>query len=470
MMNLSDPSTIHFLNNTLQGMSEKQARLFLAEIARQNGYGGFSSVASTFHVSRGRIMRGIQELESGEVFHCGDRNRKPGGGRKTVEEHYRRAILNAGLDEKLLPEVLDIHAVIRHIVEFSIYGDPMTSRKWINVTVRAIAEEVESCTGQHYSHSSIKKILRVLGFSLQKNQKYQQVGKAHPERNDQYQHIVNTINHYLKSGNPVISVDTKSKEKLGAFIRTGREYRYKGNPRHVLDHDFALKFTEIYPEGNPQIPEEMMGTPAVVVPYGIYCLNNNAAHVTLGISHDTSEFAANSILNWWKARGCKEFATAKRLLILADGGGSNRARGNLWKNAVQQLSDDLGLTIEVCHYPPGCSKHNPIEHRLWSQVSRNWSARPLENLEIVMEYVRHTATTTGLTVSCEIDYHRYLTEPQKAECEKNGTYYTGISKSEGLESGLLLTSKMKTKAMRMWNYTVRPHSRRKRWVSYKIPA
>ena len=467
-MDLTDSSTIEIIKTALNGMNEKARRLFIADIAKSQGYGGISEVARVFNASRGMITRGIRQIATGDKYQIGDRIRKPGAGRPTVEEHFRRKMKEVALDGKYLPAVLDIYAVINDVIEKSVYGDPMTSHKWINITAKAIADEIFARTNILYGKTSIKKILNALGISLQKNQKYNQAGEPHPLRNEQYNHIQQAIKEYLESGNPVISIDTKCKEKLGDFIRPGLEYRRKGDPRRVLDHDFAFRFKKIYPEGSPLVPDELMGSPAVVIPYGIYCLNNNTGHVVLGISHDTSEFAADSISDWWYSQGKTAFPGAKQILILADGGGSNRSRGFLWKIALQQLADNLGLEIEVCHFAPGCSKHNPIEHRLWSQVSRNWEAKPLKNLEVVKGYVSHTTTATGLQVSCKINSKNYLTEKQKAECIEDGKSFSGITNIEMLQQHILIEMRMDDPILQKWNYRISPHEANERWVDYAM--
>ena len=394
----------------LMGMPEKARRLHLGRVSLQLGYGGKTALAKITGYSRAMIARGETEVKNGEIYYVGDRNRKRGGGRPTIEVTHRREMEKLGLTGAELDEAIDICSVVKVIVEQVAYGNPMTNNQWINTTTKAISAEVYKKTGRKYSHNSIKRIVRKIGFSLQRNQKYDQVGKQHPKRNEQFEHIKEREDDYLRSGDPIISIDTKAKEKLGDFIRPGRECRMKGCPRRVLDHDFALRFDEIYPDGSDLVPAELLKQKAIVIPNGVYCINNNTAHVSVGISHDTSEFAADSIRNWWREKGKKQFRHAKRLLILADGGGSNRVRGWLWKIACQQLADDIGLEIEMCHYPPGCSKYDPIERRLWSQVTHAWAAKPLKNLEIIRGYISHTSTETGLSVTCEICSKVYMTE------------------------------------------------------------
>lgn len=452
----------------LKGMTERARRLHLGRISLELGYGGQTALAKLTGCSRAMIIRGEVEVKAGEIYCCGDRNRRKGGGRPTIEVTHRREMEKLGLVGAELDEAIDICSVVRVIVEKVAYGDPMTNNQWINTTTKAIGEEVFKKTSRRYSHNSIKKIVRKIGFSLQKNQKYNQVGKQHPKRNDQFEHIEGRKNDYLRSGDPIISIDTKAKEKLGDFIRPGRECRMKGCPRRVLDHDFALRFDEIYPNGSELVPAELLKRKAIVIPNGVYCFNNNTAHVSVGISHDTSEFAADSIRNWWQERGKHQFPHAKRLLILADGGGSNRVKGWLWKIACQQLSDDLELEIEMCHYPPGCSKYDPIERRLWSQVTHAWAAKPLKNLEIICGYISHTNTETGLSVTCEICSKVYMTEEQKKDALNLGIPVIGITDSKLLSRHLIIEFIGEDDDLKNWNYRLYPHPEDCRWHDYKM--
>ena len=214
----------------------------------------------------------------------------------------------------------------------------------------------------------------------------------------------------------------------------------------------------------------MLKKKAVVIPYGIYCLNNNTGYTVIGVDHDTSEFAADSIALWWKHQGRAQFPNAKRILILADGGGSNRSRGCIWKAALQQLSDTLDLQIEMCHYPPGTSKFNPIERRMWSQVSHSWTAKPLKNLEIIQGYTSHTSTKTGLSVVCAINYKSYMTESDKKKAIAEGKNYTGIINDEAHQKDILIQNIGDSDAMKKWNYLITPHSPERRWKDYRMVA
>ena len=465
-MTVLEERVIQAVVSSLVSMAEKAKRLFLAKIAIGLGYGGIAALARAVHVSRGMISRGIKEVKNGEVYIVGDRNRRAGAGRPTIEQQHRRRMIALGLSASELEEAIDICKVVDKIVEKAAYGDPMTNKKWINTTVKSVAEEVYALTGQKYSHSSIKKIIRKADYSLQKNQKYDQVGSSHPKRNDQFEFIETKKVEYLAQKLPVISIDSKSKEKVGDFINSGREYRKTKNPRRVLDHDFAFKFKEIYPTGTDLVPPELFDSSAIVIPYGVYCLNDNSAHVSIGISHETSEFAADSIRNWWRTSGKKKYPKAKKMLILSDGGGSNRSRGWLWKIALQQLADDLGIEILMCHYPPGASKYDPIERRLWSQVSHTWAGKPLTNLEVINGYISHTRTSTGLEVSSEIISLNYLTEPQKKEAQRKGLRVHGITNSDLLKDKLCIEFIGDDVDLRRWNYIIAPHPIEDRWKEY----
>lgn len=460
---MSDAFFTHIANN-LKGMVEKQKRLYLGSVAIDLGYGGISALSKAVRVSRSCIHRGVSEVNAGKVYLHGDRSRAVGGGRKCIVQKHREAMLKNGcFSDGQMPDAIDIMKVVEKIVEDASYGDPMQNHAWINATVKSIAEEVYQKTGQRYSHTSIKKILRKLHYSLQKNQKYDQVGKPHPKRNAQFCHIEAKKKEYFSTGDPVISVDTKAKEKLGDFLRPGSEYRRSRDPRRVLDHDFAFLYKEIYPDGCGEIPENMLNRKAVVIPYGIYCLNNNSGRAVIGIDHDTSEFAADAIALWWKNQGAAQFPNAKRILILADGGGSNRSRGWIWKIALQQLSDTLNIPVEMCHYPPGTSKYNPIERRMWSQVSRAWTAKPLATLEVLKGYTVQTRTITGLSVGCEINYKNYLTETEKKKAITENMDYQGIINDESHQKDVLIQTIGDCEALRNWNYIITPHDSDRRW-------
>lgn len=452
-----------------KGLAEKAKRLFLGRCALSIGYGGITQVAKEAMVSRSMVSRGVKEVKDGKVYNEGDRSRRPGAGRKKAEETHRKNMEKEAEKGNVPEEYFDLKKLVQSIVDSWTYGDPMSDRIYCKATLEKIRDEVMKKTNQYYSKTTIRKILRALNYKRMKNRKFNQAGKKHEKRHEQYDNIQNRIGEYLGSGDPVLSLDTKAKEKLGDFINAGLEWRRSKDPRRVLDHDFAFHYDEIYPNGCPLVPEEMMGSAAIAIPYGVYCLNNNQAYVSVGISSDTSEFAKDSIEAWWREIGKEAFPNAKRILILADGGGSNRSRGSLFKIALQQLSDIIGLEIEVCHYAPGCSKHNPIEHRLWPHVTHAWEGKPLENLETVVGYINQAKTKKGLTVKCEINSRIYLTEKKKAEMIKDGKTPSGIINAKELEKDLCCThAAFDDKSLKSWNYTIKPHPKHLRWNDYRM--
>lgn len=459
------------IKETCVSLSERGRRLYLGRLALEYGRGSVTVLSAVSGVSQKTISRGKKDIQNGATHYYGDRDRKPGAGRPTVERRHRDAMHKAYATSGIicegysLEEIESIYYVVSTIVDVSVYGDPMTDKKWINVTARIIRQEVLSITGQAYSKASIKQILRKMGYSPQKNQKYNQAGKEHPQRNDQFEHIEEMKKKYLANGCPVISIDSKAKEKVGDFINTGREYRKTKQPGRVLDHDFAFKFNQIYPDGTDLVPAVLMDKAAMVIPYGVYCLNTNSALVTLGISHETTEFAFDCIRDWWDKVGNEAFPNATGLLILADGGGGNRSRGWLFKIAIQQLSDYMGIPVEVCHYPPGCSKYDPIERRLWSQVSHSWAAKPLKDLETIKKYVSFTKTQTGLSVIAEINSKIYLTEKQKLENLKIGVPVEGILCTDEIIDNINICF-YGSGDMRNWNYKCIPHEGGRRWNNY----
>ena len=462
-----DNQFIELRRPILDGMCERQRRLYLGTLAAELPYGGITALSKSFGYSRGCIQRGLAEVKAGETYKFGERIRAVGGGRKKISEIHKKEIdcqKDISDDEK--KRLADLPALIDSILQKSCYGDPMTTHRWINATVKSIAQEVEQLTRQKYSHTSIKKIIRSLGYSLQKNQKFYQVGTKHPKRHEQYDHIQKMINEFLQSGDPVISIDTKAKEKLGDFIRAGREYRKHKDPKRTLDHDFAFLFAYFY-KNDPQFSAELLKRKAIAIPYGVYCLNTNKAYVTLGVSSDTSEFAADSILNWWNAHGITDFRGKKRLLVLSDGGGSNRVNGTLFKIALQQLTDYIGLEIHVCHFPSGKSKWNPIEHRLWSYVSHSWTAKPLTNLDVMQGYISHTTTEKGLVVDCAISHTIYMTEKEKAKARKERKAVKGIDNSTELWKDVLIERWSEDADLQKWNYVIRPHVEGKKWTNYQ---
>jgi hypothetical protein len=277
--------------------------------------------------------------------------------------------------------------ILEHIVDSSTRGDPMSPLRWICKSTRSIAEELNR-QGYTVSHTKVAQLLRKNGYSLQANRKTIE-GKQHPDRNAQFEHISKRVAAYLRTGQPAISVDTKKKENLGNMKNPGKTYRRKGDPITVKTHDF---------------PDKELGK---AIPYGVYDLTNNEAGVTVGISHDTAEFAVAAIGQWWTKLGCERFPSAKRILITADSGGSNSPRTRLWRWELQRFANETGLKIELCHFPPGTSKWNKIEHRLFCHITRNWRGVPLESLDIVVNLIGSTRTKEGLEVHAWLDEREY---------------------------------------------------------------
>ena len=350
-------------------LDERQWRLFVANEALSAGYGGISKASRISGVSRTTITKGISELKTNPI--SDGRIRKTGGGRKYVEEKYP-----------------DIEDRIRKLVDGSTYGDPMRVLSYTTESYRKIEAELKQ-QGINVSHVTISEILSAMGYSKQANQKMLQTGEPHPDRNAQFEHINGKAAEYIAAGDPVISVDTKKKENIGNFKQNGEEYRLEKCPRKVLDHDFPIKGL------------------GKIAPYGIYNLNNNTGFVNLGTSHDTSEFAVESISRWWETVGKHTFTECKRLYITCDSGGSNSCRARMWKYQLQQFADRTGLEIEVSHFPRGTSKWNKVEHRLFCYISKNWQGKPLVDVQTAIDLIGSTQTKTGLSVICVRDDSEY---------------------------------------------------------------
>lgn len=350
-------------------LNEREKRLYLANEAISYGHGGISLVSQISGMSRTTITKAIEELLGGEQIE--GRIRSVGGGRGYVEEEYP-----------------DIEERIRKIVDGKTYGDPMRVLSYTTESLRNIQSELE-IQGIKIGHVTIGKILDSMDYSKQANQKMLQKGDAHPDRNEQFEYINKTANDYIEIGEPVISVDTKKKENIGNFKNAGREYRPTGQPRKVLDHGFPIK---------------ELGK---IAPYGIYTVNNNVGFVNVGTSRDTSEFAIESISQWWEAVGKGTFPCAKTLYITCDCGGSNGNRTRMWKYQLQQFANRIGLEIHVSHFPPGTSKWNKVEHRLFCYISKNWQGKPLIDVQTAIDLIGSTRTTTGLKVICVRDDTEY---------------------------------------------------------------
>ena len=348
-------------------LNEKQRREYAATLARTYGYGGATVVHEITGLSLNTITAGKKELESKSKLEAG-RIRKQGGGPKWLEEQYP-----------------NIQNCVRDIVDGSTYGNPGKVLSWTTESLRTIQKTLEIKYDIKTSHVTVGQILESLGYSKQANQKMLQVGQAHPDRNAQFEFIDKKAKKFIKTGEPVISVDTKKKENIGNFKNPGLEYRRNKDPRKVLDHDFPFK---------------ELGK---IAPYGVYNLNHNIGFVNVGTSYDTSEFAVESISRWWETVGKNTFPKATKLMITCDCGGSNGNRARLWKYQLSQLAKRIGLEIHVSHFPPGTSKWNKVEHRLFCYISKNWQGKPLVTIEAAINLIGSTTTSTGLKVICQRD-------------------------------------------------------------------
>jgi hypothetical protein len=350
-------------------LNEAQKRLFLANEAIAYGRGGISEVERISGISRKTIRKGVAEIKNGKPPN--ERIRNDGGGRKSIK------ITQPNIEDE-----------IRRLVDGSTYGDPERVLSYTTESLRKIESELNN-KGIKIGRTAIAKILDSMDYSRQQNQKMQQTGEPHPDRNAQFEHINKTAAKYLADGIPVISVDTKKKENIGNFANKGSEYRSKKDPRKVLDHDF---------------PIEELGK---IAPYGVYNLNNNIGFVNVGTSHDTSEFAVESISRWWESVGKHTFPNTSKIYITCDSGGSNGYRVRMWKYQLQQFATRTGLEIEVSHFPRGTSKWNKVEHRLFCYISKNWQGKPLVDVQTAVDLIGATKTTTGLEVICVRDDTEY---------------------------------------------------------------
>ena len=356
----------------LPRLNERDRRLALATEARSWGYGGISAVHRATGASRSTIRRGLAELDS-DTSRRTNRVRGPGGGRKKAEVAE--------------PELL---GQLDGLIEPGTRGDPESPLRWTTKSTRHLAREL-TAMGYAVSHSVVAQILRSIGFSLQGTRKTLE-GAQHPDRDAQFRYINSLAAGFLAAGDPVISVDTKKKELVGRFSQAGREWQPTGAPEQVSTYDF---------------PNLAAGK---AIPYGVYDIADDSAWVSVGVDHDTSVFAVATIEQWWQQMGRSKYPQARRLLITADGGGSNGHRPWLWKFELARLAAATGLDITVCHYPPGTSKWNKVEHRLFSRITGNWRGRPLETYQIVVSLIANTTTVTGLTVRADLDLKLYPTK------------------------------------------------------------
>jgi Rhodopirellula transposase DDE domain len=350
-------------------LNERDRRLWAASEAEALGRGGVTAVCAVTGIARSTIGRGLSELRNGENP-TPDRVRRAGGGRKPKTE------TEPGLLEALAK-----------LVQSAIRGDPQAALLWVSKSQRHLARALAEC-GFTASQKLVGRLLRRLGFSLQANQKTRE-GTSHPDRNAQFEYINAQVDAFQAAGQPTISVDTKKKELVGDFKNGGRELRPKGEPEPVRVHDFVI----------PELGK--------VAPYGVYDIAANTGWINLGINHDTAAFAVESIRRWWQQLGQARYHQAKRLLITADCGGSNGARVRLWKTELQALADQTGLSITVAHLPPGTSKWNRIEHRLFAFITQNWRGKPLLTHQVIVQLIASTTTKTGLTVQCRLDQNAY---------------------------------------------------------------
>jgi Rhodopirellula transposase DDE domain len=385
-------------------MDERMRRQWAATEATQLGWGGVSAVGQATGLARNTIMAGQRELARPAKERQKElliRVRHPGGGRKPLTTQD--------------PELLK---ALERLIDCGTRGHPESPLRWTCKSTAKLAGEL--CRRDHpVSDRTVAHLLKKAGYSLQSNRKTQE-GASHPDRDEQFEYIGRQVMQFQRREQPAVSVDTKKKELVGHFKNAGREWRPQGKPVEVKVHDF---------------PEAGRGK---AIPYGVYDLANNEGWVSVGIDHDTARFAAASLRRWWKQLGARRFPAAKELLITADGGGSNSSRNRLWKVALQELADDLGLRLSVCHFPPGTSKWNKIEHRLFSFITNNWRGRPLTSYEVIVNLIASTTTKTGLIVKAAIDTNQYE---------------TGVSVSDDELARVHLTP---AKFHGEWNYVIEP--------------
>jgi Rhodopirellula transposase DDE domain len=365
-------------------LDERGRRRWAAAEARSLGWGGIAAVAHATGISDRTIRNGLRELDDPNALPR-DRQRKKGGGRRSREQTQPRLM-----------------SALESLIEPVVRGDPMSPLRWTCKSTRTLAAELNS-QGFAVSCTKVGALLKARGYSLQSNRKTLE-GKQHPDRNAQFEHIARRVKARQRCGEPAISVDTKKKETLGKLKNPGKTYRRKGRPVEVKTHDF---------------PDKTLGK---AIPYGVYDIEHNEAGVLVGISHDTAEFAVAAIRRWWESLGQYRYRCPRRLLITADSGGSNSSRARLWKVELQRFADETGLIVEVCHYPPGTSKWNKIEHRLFCHITRNWQGVPLETLQIVINLIGSTRTRQGLEVHAWLDENTYENGRKVTSTELSGLH------------------------------------------------
>jgi len=383
-------------------LDERTRRLMAAHEARALGHGGISHVSRACGLSRKAITKGIREIETGTAPPPG-RVRQPGAGRKKITAQDPRLV-----------------GALERLIEPETRGDPESPLRWTCKSTRALAAQL-SRKKHPISHTKVSQLLHEQGYSLQSNRKMEE-GEDHPDRDAQFRHINTHVKRALANTTPVISVDTKKKELVGNYANGGRQWLPAKKPVQVQGHDFP----------HPDIPR--------AYPYGIYDLERNTGFVNIGTDHDTGAFAVASIRGWWRHEGRRLYPKAKEVLITADGGGSNGVRLRLWKVQLQKLADETGLSISVCHFPPGTSKWNKIEHRLFSFISSNWRGEPLRDYETIVKLISRTSTAKGLKVTCRLDRRKYP-KGRKVTDEEMEQVNIERHKFHG-----------------DWNYTIRPRS------------
>jgi len=386
-------------------LDERSRRSAAAGEAQSLGYGGVRAVQRACGMSRVTITKGLREIAEGVPLPAG-RVRRAGAGRKSITERD--------------PELL---SALDRLIEPGTRGDPETPLRWICKSTRTLSREL---TRERHPICAVKvgRLLHDQHFSLQSNRKTEE-GANHPDRDKQFRYINEQVKTALRKGSPVISVDTKKKELVGNYINGGRQWREAKTPMKVNGHDFP----------SPEVPR--------AYPYGIYDIGRNTGFVNVGTDHDTGAFAVASIRGWWRAEGRRLYPQAARLLITADGGGSNGYRLRLWKITLQKLANDTGLAVSVCHFPPGTSKWNKVEHRLFSFISSNWRGEPLRDYETIVKLIAHTTTAAGLKVTCRLDRRKYATGQR-------------ITNEEMARIRLVPAS-----FHGEWNYTIHPVSKQK---------
>lgn len=365
-MENSETKIAERIKHMMPNLNERQRRMFLAVEAKAYGYGGISCVSRLSGVSRPTIIQGTKELGEKKSVPL-PRSRKSGGGRKKVYEKH--------------PEMLtDLEALVEPLT----IGDPMSPLRWTVKSTRNLEEELQG-KGHKVSHTVISEMLKLLNYSLQSNRKRHE-GGDHPDRNSQFGYINQSCKRFMEADSPVISVDTKKKEQVGNYKNPGRSLSLNGQPQEVEVYDFGKE---------------------KAVPYGVFDIEKNEGFVNVGTNYDTSAFAVESIRRWWHSMGAQKYQTARCLLVTADGGGSNGTRRRQWKTELQKFANETGLVITVCHFPPGTSKWNKIEHRLFSHITMNWQGKPLESYETIVNLIGATKTRKGLKVKAVLDEAKY---------------------------------------------------------------